>query len=64
MRVVPVEHMDEVLREALLLENPETFLREPSRAVDWRVARARRQRRRPADDAGADGAEPAQPEPH
>jgi hypothetical protein len=29
--------MDEVLRAALRLENPEKFLNEPSRAVDWRM---------------------------
>jgi hypothetical protein len=36
MKIVAVEHMDDVLRNALKLEHPETFLREPSRAVDWR----------------------------
>src|SRR5215472_5068583 len=35
MRIIAVEHMDDVLRAALKLEHPETFLREPSRAVDW-----------------------------
>jgi ATP-dependent Lon protease len=29
LNIVPVEHMDEVLPRALLLENPETFLRSP-----------------------------------
>ena len=67
MKIIPVEHMDEVLRAALRLENPETFLREPSRAVDWRAAERR------GDDDGARGerpmtptptVEPAQPEPH
>ncbi len=29
MRIVPVEHMDEVLREALILENPDAFFRAP-----------------------------------
>jgi ATP-dependent Lon protease len=38
MKIVAVEHMDDVLRNALKLEHPETFLREPSRAVDWREA--------------------------
>jgi ATP-dependent Lon protease len=38
MKIIAVDHMDEVLQSALRLENPETFLREPSRAVDWRVA--------------------------
>src|SRR6202022_3132740 len=36
MKIVAVEHMDDVLRNALKIEHPETFLREPSRAVDWR----------------------------
>ena len=30
MRIVLVEHMDEVLREALVLEDPEAFLRKPA----------------------------------
>jgi ATP-dependent Lon protease len=38
MKIVAVEHMDEVLRAALKIENPETFLHEPSVAVDWREA--------------------------
>ncbi|MHB8416660.1 MAG: endopeptidase La [Myxococcales bacterium] len=29
MRIVPVEHMDEVLRQALVLENPDAFFRSP-----------------------------------
>ncbi len=29
MRIVPVEHMDEVLKEALALENPEAFFKSP-----------------------------------
>jgi ATP-dependent Lon protease len=29
MRIIPVEHMDEVLRQALVLENPDTFFRHP-----------------------------------
>ena len=41
MKIVAVEHMDEVLRAALHLEHPETFLNEPSRAVDWRQEPAR-----------------------
>ncbi len=36
MKIIAVEHMDEVLRAALKIEHPETFLREPSQAVDWR----------------------------
>jgi hypothetical protein len=67
MKIIAVDHMDEVLRAALRIENPETFLREPSRAVDWRVADR-------AGDGGARGErattpaptvpEPPQPEPH
>jgi ATP-dependent Lon protease len=38
MKIIAVEHMDDVLRNALRLEHPDTFLREPSRAVDWREA--------------------------
>ncbi len=29
MRIIPVEHMDEVLRQALVLENPDSFFRHP-----------------------------------
>ncbi len=42
LRVVPVEHMDEVLRVALVLPEPEAFLKEASVAVDWRVPAERR----------------------
>jgi ATP-dependent Lon protease len=35
--VIPVKHMDEVLRHALAHPHPEEFLREPSNVVDWRV---------------------------
>jgi hypothetical protein len=49
IRVCLVEHMDEVLRVALLLPNPDDFLVQPSQAVDWRVPvdqrRAERDRR-------------------
>jgi ATP-dependent Lon protease len=36
MHIIAVEHMDEVLRAALVLENPEAFLAEGSHALDWR----------------------------
>jgi ATP-dependent Lon protease len=42
MRLVPVGHMDDVLRTALALEDPNEFLKEPSVAVDWRVPVDRR----------------------
>ena len=35
--VIPVAHMDEVLRHALAVASPADFLREPSHIVDWRV---------------------------
>jgi len=35
--VIPVKHMDEVLRYALAHPHPEEFLREPSSVVDWRI---------------------------
>jgi ATP-dependent Lon protease len=37
LEIRPVSQMDEVVRSALRLSDPETFLAEPSRAVDWRV---------------------------
>jgi ATP-dependent Lon protease len=37
IRVVAVEHMDEVLRAALALDAPESFLAQPSQAGDWRA---------------------------
>ena len=38
MTIIPAEHMDEVLRSALVLTDPAKFLSEPSQAVDWRTA--------------------------
>ncbi len=35
--VIPVKHMDEVLRHALAHPQPDEFLREPSSVVDWRI---------------------------
>jgi ATP-dependent Lon protease len=35
--IVPVKHMDDVLRVALAVANPDEFLREPSMVVDWRT---------------------------
>ncbi len=47
MRLVPVSHMDEVLRTALLLPEADAgnFLKEHSVAVDWRLSTERRDRR-------------------
>jgi len=50
MRISAVEHMDEVLRVALLLPNAEDFLKEPSQAVDWRVPIERREARDRRDE--------------
>jgi ATP-dependent Lon protease len=46
LRVVPVEHMDEVLRVALVLPDIENFLKGGSVAVDWRQPVDRRDRER------------------
>ena len=51
MRLVPVDHMDEVLRVALVLPNPEEFLKERSVAVDWRQPIERRDRDRRDESA-------------
>ncbi len=37
MTIIAVEHMDEVLRNALALERPAEFLAAPSSALDWRA---------------------------
>jgi predicted S18 family serine protease len=50
LKVVPVEHMDEVLRAALVLPKPEEFLQEPSVPVDWRQPVERREQRDRRDD--------------
>jgi ATP-dependent Lon protease len=39
MNVIAVDHMDEVLRAALVLDRPTEFLAEGSRAIDWRAPR-------------------------
>src|SRR4051812_46263182 len=44
LKVIPVDHMDEVLRAALMLPKPEEFLTEPSVPVDWRQPAERRER--------------------
>jgi ATP-dependent Lon protease len=51
LRLVPVAHMDDVLRTALAVEDPAEFLKEPSVAVDWRVAVERRGGERRGPDA-------------
>jgi ATP-dependent Lon protease len=49
MTIHAVEHMDEVLRFALALHEPEKFLPGPSEAIDWRAERPKR------EDAAGDG---------
>ena len=46
LKVIPVEHMDEVLRHALVLPDPANFLTSPSVTVDWRQPLDRRDDRR------------------
>jgi ATP-dependent Lon protease len=46
LRVIPVDHMDDVLRIALLIPDAENFLKEDSVAVDWRQPLERRDRDR------------------
>jgi ATP-dependent Lon protease len=50
LKVVPVEHMDDVLRHALVLPEPDKFLNEPSVPVDWRQPVERREQRDRRDD--------------
>jgi ATP-dependent Lon protease len=54
IHLVPVAHMDDVLRAALAIDQPCEFLKEPSVAVDWRI---------PVDRRGGDrrGPEPRIP---
>jgi ATP-dependent Lon protease len=51
VRVCLADHMDEVLRVALALPNPEEFLKQRSQAVDWRVPNERRADRDRRDDS-------------
>jgi len=50
LRIALVEHMDDVLRHALVLPEPDQFLREPSVPVDWRVPVERRKETERRDD--------------
>jgi predicted ATP-dependent protease len=51
LKVSLAEHMDEVLRVALVLPNAAEFLKEPSQAVDWRVPTERRAERDRRDES-------------
>ena len=50
MKIIAVEHMDEVLRVALAHVEPDEFLPTASEAVDWRTEQPARRR-----DGGAAG---------
>jgi ATP-dependent Lon protease len=66
LRLVPVAHMDEVLRVALALDAPAEFLKEPSVPVDWRLPLERRERagdRRDSSIPVASAIPPALPTP-
>jgi ATP-dependent Lon protease len=63
LRLVPVGHMDEVLRTALAVDDPSEFLKEPSVAVDWRVAVERRGSERRGPDSRLPVASAAPPAP-
>jgi ATP-dependent Lon protease len=66
LRLVPVAHMDEVLRVALAMDTPAEFLKEPSVPVDWRVPLDRRERggdRRESSIPVASAMPPASPNP-
>jgi ATP-dependent Lon protease len=51
LKVIPVEHMDDVLRNALVIADAQTFLREPSVPVDWRQPLDRRSERDRRDES-------------
>ena len=63
LHLVPVGHMDDVLRAALSLDVPSEFLKEPSVAVDWRIAVDRRGGERRGPDSRIPVASAAPPEP-
>ncbi len=63
LHLVPVGHMDEVLRAALALGEPGAFLKEPSVAVDWRIATERRGGERRGLDSLMPAASSVPPEP-
>src|SRR3954465_10458596 len=55
LRLVPVAHMDEVLRVALAMPHADEFLKESSAAVDWRTPLERRDGRARRDDNPKEG---------
>ena len=63
LHLVPVGHMDDVLRAALSLDVPSEFLKEPSVAVDWRIAVDRRGSERRGTDSRIPVASATPPEP-
>jgi len=63
LRLVPVAHMDDVLRTALALDDANDFLKEPSVAVDWRVPVERRGSERRGPESRIPVASAAPPAP-
>ncbi len=61
LRIIPVEHMDEVLREALALENPEAFFRRADEVA--KREEAERARAEKIAQGGDGGAAPSTPQP-
>ncbi len=61
LHLVPVGHMDEVLRTALVLPDAGEFLKEPSVPVDWRLPTDRRERNDRRDPAAIPVASAAPP---
>jgi ATP-dependent Lon protease len=51
LKVIPVEHMDDVLRHALLIPDADKFLTEPSVPVDWRQPQQERRERERREEA-------------
>jgi hypothetical protein len=51
LRLVPVAHVDEVLRVALALTDAGDFLKEPSVATDWRIQPSERRERERREEA-------------
>jgi ATP-dependent Lon protease len=63
LRLVPVAHVDEVLRVALALTDASDFLKEPSVATDWRIPPAERRERERREEASKMPVASAMPPP-
>jgi len=58
IKIIPVSHMDAVLREALALTDPAEFLKDPSVAMDWRIPGERRHNERRGEPVAVASAVP------